>query len=44
MGCKGSNESQPSIMSRFLATAIFKIAVELSCDARGVLVLSSQKQ
>jgi len=44
MGCKGSNETQPSIMSRFLATALFKIAVEPSGDARGVLVLISQKQ
>jgi len=36
VGCKDSSETQPSVMSRFLATAVFKIAVRPSGDARGV--------
>jgi hypothetical protein len=44
VGCKDSNETQSSIMPRFLATAVFKISVEPSGGARGVLVLYSQKK
>jgi hypothetical protein len=44
MECKDTNETQPPIMSRFLAMTLFKIAVEPSVGARGVFVLNSQKQ
>jgi hypothetical protein len=41
MGFKDSNETQPSIMSRFLETALFKIAMEPLAGARGVFDLNS---